>query len=194
MKLGAHGFQSLEFRVQRFKFVCVSRCYLCLYDERFADQIHHRDTDATKGHRFWPQSPAAFLAAITSAGSAAEASAPMRMPWNERQTKNTETRKKPSARMCVKVVSPLFLAVKLTANSTANKPNSVVNLITGFNATDEVSLNGSPTVSPTTVASCKAVPFIFKSTSTTFLALSQAPPALAIKIAWYRPKTAIEIR
>jgi hypothetical protein len=38
------------------------------------------------------------------------------------------------------------------------------------------------------------VPFCFKSTSTTFLALSHAPPALAIKIAWYNPKIAIEIR
>jgi hypothetical protein len=107
----------------------------------------------------------------------------MRMPWNERQTKKTEIRKKPSARMCVNVVSPLFLAVKLTASSTANKPNSVVNLITGFNATDDVSLNGSPTVSPTTVASCSAVPYNFRSTSTTFFALSQAPPALAMKMA-----------
>ena len=42
--------------------------------------------------------------------------------------------------------------VMLTANSTASNPNSVVNLITGFIATEDVSLNGSPTVSPTTVA------------------------------------------
>ena len=34
-------------------------------------------------------------------------------------------------------------------SETASKPNSVVNLITGFSATDDVSLNGSPTVSPT---------------------------------------------
>ena len=53
----------------------------------------------------------------------------------------------------------------------------------GFNATEEVSLKGSPTVSPITVASCNAVPFAFKSISTTFLALSHAPPAFAIKIA-----------
>ena len=37
------------------------------------------------------------------------------------------------------------------ASSTASRPNSVVNLMTGFIATDDVSLNGSPTVSPTTV-------------------------------------------
>ena len=35
-----------------------------------------------------------------------------------------------------------------TAISTANKPNKVENLIIGFNATEVVSLNGSPTVSP----------------------------------------------
>ena len=32
----------------------------------------------------------------------------------------------------------------------------MVNLMIGFMATEEVSLNGSPTVSPTTVASCSA--------------------------------------
>ena len=36
-----------------------------------------------------------------------------------------------------------------------------MNLITGFSATDDVSLNGSPTVSPTTHASCSGVPFAF---------------------------------
>ena len=35
---------------------------------------------------------------------------------------------------------------------------------------------------------------LFSSVSTIFLALSQAPPALAMKIAWNRPKSAIEIR
>ena len=45
-------------------------------------------------------------------------------------------------------------AVSETASSTASSPNSVVNLMIGFSATDDVSLNGSPTVSPTTVAAC----------------------------------------
>ena len=40
----------------------------------------------------------------------------------------------------------------LIAISMANKPNNVVNLIIGFIATEEVSLKGSPTVSPTTAA------------------------------------------
>src|SRR4026207_537253 len=70
-------------------------------------------------------------------------------------------------------------AVRETASSTASRPKSVVNLMIGFIATDEVSLNGSPTVSPTTVAACSSVPFSFRSTSTSFLALSPAPPAVA---------------
>ena len=56
--------------------------------------------------------------------------------------------------------------------------------MTGLSATLDVSLNGSPTVSPTMVASCSGVPFAFSSTSTIFFALSQAPPAFAMKIAW----------
>src|SRR5713226_7236832 len=87
-----------------------------------------------------------------------------------------------------------FLLARETANSTANSPNSVVNLITGFMATDDVSLKGSPTVSPTTVAAWRGVPFCFSSTSTIFLALSHAPQAFAMKIAWYRPNSAIDTR
>ena len=48
----------------------------------------------------------------------------------------------------------------VTAISTASRPKSVVNLITGFSDTDEVSLNGSPTVSPTTVAACSVGAFL----------------------------------
>ena len=40
----------------------------------------------------------------------------------------------------------------VTAISAASRPKSVVNLMMGFIATELVSLNGSPTVSPTTVA------------------------------------------
>ena len=66
--------------------------------------------------------------------------------------------------------------------------------MTGFIATEEVSLNGSPTVSPITVAAWSALPFSFRSTSTIFLALSQAPPAFAMNTAWNSPNSAIEIR
>ncbi len=80
------------------------------------------------------------------------------------------------------------------AISMASSPNRVVNLMIGFRATEEVSLKGSPTVSPTTDASCRGVPFSCRSTSTTFLALSQQPPALAMNTAWNNPNTAIDIR
>ena len=65
------------------------------------------------------------------------------------------------------------------ANDKSTNYNEDDNLIT-FNETDEVSLKGSPTVSPTTEASCKRLVLSLKSTSTTFLALSHAPPAFAI--------------
>ncbi len=84
---------------------------------------------------------------------------------------------------CAHSVPPVS-AVSFTASDTASKPNSVVNLITGLSATEDVSLKGSPTVSPMTVASCSGVPFCFISTSTIFLALSQAAPASAMKMAW----------
>ena len=84
-------------------------------------------------------------------------------------------------RICVRPEP--YWAARYTPSSTASSPKSVVNLMTGFIATDEVSLNGSPTVSPTTEAACSSVPFILSSVSTIFFALSQAPPALAMKIA-----------
>ena len=49
-----------------------------------------------------------------------------------------------------------------TASSTASRPNSVVNLMIGFSATDDVSLNGSPTVSPTTVAAWRRSSFLLQ--------------------------------
>ena len=62
-------------------------------------------------------------------------------------------------------------------------------LIIGFNAGPAVSLSGSPTVSPTTLALCRSEPlpvFLARSrgsSSIAFLALSQAPPPLAINTA-----------
>jgi len=80
-----------------------------------------------------------------------------------------------------------------TASSTASNPNNVVNLMTGFKATDDVSLNGSPTVSPTTAH--RAVPCLSVQIHLdTFFALSQAPPAFAMRSPDKRPKIAIEIR
>ena len=55
----------------------------------------------------------------------------------------------------------------------------------------DVSLNGSPTVSPTTAALCLSDPFPspLYPASICFLALSHAPPALAIIIAINTPVT-----
>ena len=112
----------------------------------------------------------------------------------ERAVDEEERNQEEHNRQQIGQIAPALVSVNFTANSTASNPNSVVNLITGFKATDEVSLKGSPTVSPITVASCSGVPFCFDSTSTIFLALSHAPPAFAMKIAWYKPKIAIEIK
>lgn len=61
-----------------------------------------------------------------------------------------------------------------------------------------VSFNGSPTVSPIIAASCSLDPFFFGCPSTVkfplsmnFLALSQAPPELALLIAIQTPLTKI---
>jgi len=67
------------------------------------------------------------------------------------------------------------------AISIANNPKRVVNLIIGFNATEEVSLNGSPTVSPTIDASCKRCAFFPQVNLYHFLGIVHAPPAFAIK-------------
>lgn len=59
----------------------------------------------------------------------------------------------------------------------------------------EVSFNGSPTVSPTTAALCSSVPLALTFPPITnyppsmyFLALSQAPPALALEVAIATPE------
>ncbi len=64
----------------------------------------------------------------------------------------------------------------------------LISLIRILRLGPEVSLNGSPTVSPTTVALCTSLPLPPKFPSSTyFLALSHAPPALAMKIASTKP-------
>merc|ERR1719414_234757 len=64
----------------------------------------------------------------------------------------------------------------------------LMSLIKMFNAGPEVSLNGSPTVSPTTQALPCSVFLIFNF-SHNFLELSQAPPALDIMMASMAPDT-----
>jgi len=73
------------------------------------------------------------------------------------------------------------------------------NLTKMFNEGPEVSFNGSPTVSPITAALCSEDPFFLTSPlssvnypdSMYFLALSQAPPALAEEIAMETPEMRI---
>mmetsp|Transcript_33142 Transcript_33142/g.55544 ORF Transcript_33142/g.55544 Transcript_33142/m.55544 type:complete len:285 (-) Transcript_33142:1557-2411(-) len=62
-----------------------------------------------------------------------------------------------------------------------------ISLIKMFNAGPEVSLNGSPTVSPTTHALPCSV-FLMPSFSQSFLPLSQAPPALDMVMATMHPE------
>ena len=75
------------------------------------------------------------------------------------------------------------------------KPIKQVNFIKIFIEGPEVSLNGSPTVSPVTDALCASEPLyvisplIITPASNDFLALSQAPPALFWKIAHKTPDT-----
>ena len=77
----------------------------------------------------------------------------------------------------------------------STKLTTLISLMRMFMAGPLVSLNGSPTVSPTTAALCGSEPLPPRMPpSIIFLALSHAPPALAMKMAWKRPKNAMPIR
>ena len=70
-------------------------------------------------------------------------------------------------------------------------------LISGLMAGPAVSFSGSPTVSPVTAALCVSEPLpvaVRGSSSIIFLALSQAPPALAMKTASSWPTTIMPAR
>src|SRR5690606_4034535 len=77
------------------------------------------------------------------------------------------------------------------ANHGANTSDTtLISLMRMFIAGPEVSLNGSPTVSPTTAALCGSEPLPpCAPPSMYFLALSQAPPALAMNSAIITPVT-----
>ena len=76
-------------------------------------------------------------------------------------------------------------------NAEANTSDTIVmTLMRMFMAGPEVSLKGSPTVSPTTAALWLSEPLPpWAPVSMYFLALSHAPPALAMKIARQKPAT-----
>merc|ERR1719469_262020 len=73
-------------------------------------------------------------------------------------------------------------------NGAINRETMLINLIRMFNEGPEVSLKGSPTVSPITHALPCSV-FLSPTFSQSFLALSQAPPALDIMMASIAPET-----
>ena len=82
----------------------------------------------------------------------------------------------PTATPTRRPVLPLYLTTLVAISSETR----FMTLISGLMAGPAVSLNGSPTVSPTTVAACASEPLPpWFPSSTSFLALSQAPPELA---------------
>ena len=73
---------------------------------------------------------------------------------------------------------------RVTTAGAISSDTRFITLMSGLIAGPAVSLNGSPTVSPMTVASCAGEPFPpYAPSSTIFFALSQAPPELASMIA-----------
>ena len=80
-------------------------------------------------------------------------------------------------KMCQATVSPAMTMLTID-----------INLMRILRLGPDVSLNGSPTVSPTMVALWQSEPLPPKCPSSTiFLALSQAPPELAMKMASTKP-------
>ena len=86
----------------------------------------------------------------------------------------------------------------MLSNLDANTSERIaINLIKMFKAGPEVSLRGSPTVSPTTAALWMSDPFFTCLPSSSniaplsmyFLALSQAPPVFAAEMASWTPLT-----
>lgn len=93
---------------------------------------------------------------------------------------------------CKKATSQInYNTPPIDRNNGANTNDTIViNLIRIFMDGPDVSLNGSPTVSPTTAALCASLPFPpCVPSSMYFFALSHAPPALDIKIAIMTPVT-----
>src|ERR1700722_19892527 len=80
-------------------------------------------------------------------------------------------------------ITRAFLAIQCYFFYINTKKSEIIdiNLIKIFNAGPEVSLKGSPTVSPITAALCASEPLPPKlPASIYFLALSQTPPVFAI--------------
>lgn len=86
----------------------------------------------------------------------------------------------------LRLLHSLFRSYKIPPTDKNNGANTsdtiVINLIRILMDGPDVSLKGSPTVSPTTAALCASLPFpLWCPSSIYFLALSHAPPALEHK-------------
>ena len=89
-----------------------------------------------------------------------------------------------------KPIQPLIIGANLTIRPAKTTDTMLINLIRMLRLGPEVSLKGSPTVSPTTAALWAAEPLPpWWPSSMYFLALSQLPPAFAIMMASTNPQT-----
>ena len=91
-----------------------------------------------------------------------------------------------------------FIRQNRTTKPAATTLTILMSLIKIFRLGPLVSLNGSPTVSPTTAALCASEPFACCTPSLSrcpasmyFFALSHAPPAFAMKIATQKPQVSV---
>ncbi len=102
----------------------------------------------------------------------------------ETTTAATMTSTAPSAMSTRTVVSAPSPTCSPTTAGAMSSATRFITLISGLIAGPAVSLNGSPTVSPMTVAAWASLPLPpYSPSSTIFFALSQAPPEFARKTA-----------
>src|SRR5215207_8505544 len=119
-----------------------------------------------------PVLTAGFTSVIEGAGALERITAQASRPSKASATAQTTTKAEPVAPEYCTTIGAMITETRFTT------------LIIGLSAGPAVSLNGSPTVSPTTPALCRSEPFpvlfatLFGSSSINFLALSHAPPEL----------------
>ena len=94
---------------------------------------------------------------------------------------------------CLRRCSFFIFCMPYFISGTNTSETMVISFIRMFMLGPEVSLNGSPTVSPTTAALCASLPLPPKlPPSMYFLALSHAPPELLMNIAISTPVTTLQ--
>ena len=131
--------------------------------------------------------PTASAAGETAPAASASAGATSPMPPERRLESTIAATMMTTAPRATPTRRPV-LALYLTTLVAISSETRFMTLSSGLMAGPAVSLNGSPTVSPTTVAACASEPLPpWLPSSTSFLALSQAPPELARKMAIRTP-------